>query len=720
MVCDPSKNNINIGTPGPSPFIPGLGIPFSIPKLPLPDVKIPPGIPEDIIDLVERIVALFPQGIKLVPNADKFMKSVWEAIAKIFDQIAPFLAFYKFIQALLNIILCIIDVICALFSPWATMKAVKRMFKQCLPDFLSLFPWIALLVMILALILLLIEIIEYLIATILAYINQIIENIKILTRAIQVHDADSTIAAINKLAYILCMIEQLFAILLAFAAIIAIIQPLMGMFGRPVCSKGGSGEDSCCSEDFCPSFISNNPEGLYTKTGHLIYHTEILPNIPTDPLFTWMHDIDVPPQRPERWQFVDDVVGTYDFADIIIPSPELGFTFWPESETYTSDSNIVRVPYLLDMNISINPASYGNPSDIGGTRIFNIRDIIVKQKPAYYATQWNNVVPSGTGGTGALMLCGGTVWEYDSDGYTQYFIGSNAATLETLITKTNPATAIPPTDDGYNFTALNYILRWNHAVLIDKKLIGLMCAPDMALEAAVFNAEFSDTRSVLDRVGDLPDIGTLSSDRTTGTGTLGCLARALTKFRTNLNEESALVFQAEMQACLNSLKDDASDYFNRGTLAASDKFSDDFELDPEIQFVTNSIDVTVRLRDKTGTLLASNVPENIGISLASNIKATPTLGNVTDFYYDGYDSFKAILTSEVAGIGKITAYVNNEALSEVLNRDDDTMATEIAIRELSYEFVDHTTGMAGSSSIGAGDDSTRAIRFGNSDISGDS
>ncbi len=403
MVCSPSSNNINIPAPGPGPSLPGLGLPFSIPKPPFPDVALPEGVPEDILGLLDRIFALFPQGIKFVPNTDAMTKGIWDAVASLFNQLAPFLAFYKFIQALMNIILCIIDVLCALFNPWATINALKRLFKRCLPDFLSLFPWIALAVMILALILLLIEVIKYIIEIIVSYVKQIIENIKVLTRAYTVADSDSILAAVNKLSYLICMIEQLFSIFMAIAAILAVIKPLMEIAGRGVC-RGGKNGDSCCTDDFCPPFIRNSTEGGFgSDTGRLIYFRKISPIAPIDPSFDWLRNFSVS-LREEKWQFVDDEPGDARFVDIIIPSPEYGFTYWPEGESYDANSNIVRMPYLLDMNIWMDPADWGNESDVYGFRQFNIRDIIVQQRPTVYPESWNGETDVTDKVSGSIVL----------------------------------------------------------------------------------------------------------------------------------------------------------------------------------------------------------------------------------------------------------------------------------------------------------------------------
>lgn len=714
MVCDPIANNITIPTPGPGPSIPGLGLPFSVDKIPFQDLQIPGNIPEDIIELIERFFALFPQGIKFQPNADGFFKSIWDALASLFEQLAPFLGFYKFIQALLNIILCIIDVLCALLNPWATRRAIKRLFKQCLPDFLSLFPWIALIIMIIALILLLIALIKYIIELIIAYIKQIIENIEILTRAITVGDDESILAAVNKIAYLLCLIEQLFAILLAVAALFAIIRPLMDIAGRSTCARG---RDECCTEEFCPSFMADSPDGISSGTGRLLYYREIVPDWENeDPIFSFFNNLNIT-IRQEKWQFLDDEPGDARFLDIITPSPENGFTYWPEGESYGSESNPVRVPYLLDLNISLDPANWGNPDDEDGFRDFSIQDIIVAYKPTSLPTDQ-------TGGTtdedfedpsGTLVLLGGNVYEInDDDGYAPYMIGSSQATLETLIHRdARFGTETPDTDDGYNFLDISYLLRYNYEVLVGKELITAMCQPDVAVEAAVANAEFSETRSVFERLGDLPDVGTLNGDRTSGTGALGCLAESLTKFRRDLNADTANTFLEEAQECLNDLLDESEDYYCRAVAAVVDRFTSEATLEPDVQWVRREIDVTATLRDKTGTQLSVGVDENLGSCTADLLSAEVTLGEITEFEYDGYGQFTAVITSEEHGQGELTVRVQGESLADVLNRDDIDTESEIIERVYEYEFIDQSL----SYRKDQGDEQT--IKFGPPDIAED-
>jgi hypothetical protein len=331
------------------------------------------------------------------------------------------------------------------------------------------------------------------------------------------------------------------------------------------------------------------------------------------------------------------------------------------------------------MTIRLNPAYFGNPADVGGDRLMNIQDVIVTSKPTQNAIAWDNGQDSSTSLSGCLSLVGGVVYEFTNDGYAPYLINGVQASLETLVSK--PAQSmvqLPASDDGYNFLDINYQLKVNHEVLIQYGLIGLMCQPDTAAESAVLNAEYNDMRSVLDKVGALPDVN----------GTIACLTQALSKFRGDLNEDTAAIFQQEAVGCLNALKTQSLDFYARGTAAATDRFSSDFELYPNVQFINHNIKVTVRLRDKSGNQLATNINAEAAAGLSSKIRAVQTLGEVSNFTYDGYGDFVAELHSTIAGTGEIRAYIDNEVIASVINRDNENASSEIVDRVLAYEFID--------------------------------
>ena len=75
--------------------------------------------------------------------------------------LAAFTSIYSMIAVILKTIACIIDVLCALPNPFATIKAVIRLFGTCLPDLILLFPQFAIPAIIICIIKIILAIIEY-------------------------------------------------------------------------------------------------------------------------------------------------------------------------------------------------------------------------------------------------------------------------------------------------------------------------------------------------------------------------------------------------------------------------------------------------------------------------------------------------------------------------------------------------------------------------------
>src|SRR4030042_4767916 len=118
--CNP--NDVSITPPdGPSgPAIPGFGRPFS---LNIPDVSLPEGFPEDLLEILDLLQLLVPPGAfkpSLNPN---FGKDIFDGIMKLLDQFMPFLMLYKFFLPILNMIICIIEVLCSLTNPFKLIRA---------------------------------------------------------------------------------------------------------------------------------------------------------------------------------------------------------------------------------------------------------------------------------------------------------------------------------------------------------------------------------------------------------------------------------------------------------------------------------------------------------------------------------------------------------------------------------------------------------------------
>jgi len=681
MTCSPSDNNLNPENLGPPPDI-GFGPIYSPPQIPFPDLALPPGVPEDIIALLEQIFAIIPGG-KLIPSADGTFDSVFDAIASLMNMLGPYLAIYNLFQALLNMIICIIEVLCALMNPFKTIKALKKLFKQCIPAFLAIFPFLALIAMILAFILLLIALIEYLINTIIAMINDLISNIEALASAVQTGNEDGIIAIAQKIAALLCLIEQLFALLIIFQALFKIIEALAQLGGIKPCKRG----NDCCDDDVCPAFIGDNPDGTTGIGGRIIYHRQYSMNLNSLGI-PGLEDL-VAPLRTERWQFVDDENPEYPFS--LIYTPVNDNIFWPQPLSFNKDDNIKNVvPYTMDMVANLDPALFGHDSDNGdfsGPRNFLINDIILTKQPYTGVLNYENVLDYGSElppllGTdfgndeGTIRLVGGDVFE--SDGTTPFNIDGKQATLDTFIHQDPVFAGLPNYEDGYQLPNITWNLKINHAVLMKYQIITAGCQPEIQIEAAIADTITGDVTAAIEKIGGaLPDVES----------TLACLTDAMTTLREDVSIDGAAKFQATAVGCLETLKSDSEVVYKNSFIAGVSVYESDATLDPEIQFVDDQIKIAVTLSDFGENDIAESIPLNCQDVIADKLSGTVTLGEVSNFTYDGYALFCADITSKKAGSGELQISFDGNLFAEVLNQNDLNVETEIKIRTYPYQFV---------------------------------
>lgn len=679
MVCSPSDNSITPPPLGLPPDI-GFGGIYAPSQTPFPDISLPEGVPEDILDLLQNIFMRIPGG-ELRGAADDAFRTVFSAVASLMNQLGPYMALYNFFQALLEMIMCIIDVLCALLNPFATIAAVTRLFKRCMPNFLSLFPFLALLAMILAFIIMLIALIEFLINYIIALINDIIQNIETLSEAFQVGNEEGILAVTQKIASLLCLIEQAFALLIAFQAILAIIENLAALAGRMACRQG---EDECCTDEYCPPFIAQSEDGFTGTFGRMIYHKQIDQDVLGAGLPSTFQ---VPALREERWQFVDDNYESFQFKDIITPVNDN--IFWPQPLEFSKGDNInTVVPYTLDTRFFLAPSVFNNNIASATPRYFRAKDVICTIQPYIGVDTSDNQrdfgteAPSPLTGSsfgnydGTLRLEGGLI--YEDDGTTLVTDTSGVPlTFDTLITQnSSTGTSLPATEDGYEISNMSYTLNINHKVLFKYQLVTAGCQPDVAKETAIIDAT-TDLRAAIDKIGSLPDIE----------GALECLETSISKFRENISPETAAVFQDEVIGCLNALKEDAENTYKNTFIAAVSPYDSDVEIDPDVQFVNSPIKITVNLKDPGGNEIGLSIPENTQEEISSLLEGQVTLGNVSDFTYDGYQFFEAEINSSVAGNGELTVSYDGNLFSDIANRDNDDVPTEVQIKRIPYTFV---------------------------------
>lgn len=692
MPCTPGSNSINI-TPAPGIPLPGFGLPFSPIQIPLPNIDLPTDLLEDFLELLSQLGALFPSGL-FKPNPDFGMKSVLDFIANLLNQLAPFLSFYNFIMALLNLIVCIIEVLCAIPNPFAIAFKLKKLFTECLPPFLQMFPWLALIAMILALLLLILALITYIIETIIAIIAELIANLVAIGKAIQLNDATAQLAIAQKIASLLCIIENILAILIAIAAILAVIQALMAFAGLAICDDGD--EEGCCPPEICPSFLKNNKK-ISVENGQLIYFSGINADVsgafPAG-LAALLSDA-IPALRSERWQVYNtDSNSATPISLIVTPTTPVFFggqTFYPDQE-FPADTPVNRAPYTVDLRFSVNPAAFGHP-DILGDRFMRIIDCVAVRKPRIGVLDFQNgLIVNSITNSGTFDLEGGLVFE--DDGETPFNLANgDQATLNDFIHEDDQTLiALPASDDGYIFNDVEFDWKPNHPALAGHSLITVGCIPEVNIEKAAQNAVIlaEGIDPILNKLQNAPD-GQLVPSTGILPNVLGaqqCVQDALDTFRKNITAETAAQFQATMETCLNDLKGQTLAVYCDALIQAVSQFKSTFEVDNDVQFTTRPIIITVTLRDAGGTVISNTIPAECVPDVLEKLKAEVTFGEVTDFTYDGYQDLTAVLTSPVPGSGELTVSFDGNVFSTLVPGADFETPSSIEENIVNYTFVD--------------------------------
>lgn len=699
MPCSPSDVSFAVPEGPTGPAIPGFGVPFS---LNLPNLNpFPPGFPEDLLNLFNLLEMLIPPG-GLKPQLNlNFGKDIFDAIIKLLDQFMPFLMLYKFFLPILNLIICIIEVLCALTNPFKLIAALNRLFTVCIPEFLNLFPIFALIIMIISLLLLILALIEYLIAQILALILLILRNINALVLAFQQSDASGVLAIANKLGALLCLFQNLFVLFAIFNIIIEIIKDILSkLFAIPPCEDGGSGNDnSCCTPDVCPSIVQN----VYTNTtGTLKYFPQIGQSVPGLPIFPGLPAFGFN-IRNEEWQLYDiqqtqgqafsNIYNAFDVTTF--PKP----VFFPTDATYTATTAPSQAPYQINLTVFYNPILWNGR--LGTPRYIQFKNCIFQFSPTPNLLE-GDLSTQGVS-QGVAQIVGGLGYEADGttvlngfapDGITPLVDSSGnpvQATLENFLhmpaVNANPAPT-PSINDGYTFLDVTYTFIPNIAPLLQKSIVTLGCIPNVSLNREFINNVFAGDAGVqgaqLQALVNSPNFPNPAAAQ-------ACMTNAITALRSNLTVAGVADFQTTCLTCLAKLQSDTQNALGNLIALGADPCNSSFTLSPSLQFTNTAITVSVNINERNSLPLTNNLPPSVAASVASELKGYPTFGNIGPFTYDGYQLFNAELTSPVPGVGSIMISFNNQMLCTNTIPTDGTAPTH-TLQNLSYQFIQSGTG----------------------------
>jgi hypothetical protein len=692
--CTPVDISIPDGPGGPT--IPGFGQPFAglLPNL----NPFPPGFPEDLLGLMNRMQLLIPPGALKSPLNPNYGKDVFDNIIKLLDQFMPFLMLYKFFLPILNIIICIIEVLCALLSPFKLPGAISRLFKRCIPDFLNMFPIFALIIMIISLIILLLAMIQYIIEQILKFVLAILRNIEMLTEAFQ-ESPIAVLAIAQKLGTLLCIFQNLFVLLTLFSVIIQVIKEILSLsFAIPPCDDTNGSDSGCCTADVCPIIVKN---GEYTKnTGTFKYLNVKAASNSIDGLPSPFNQLLIT-VRQESWQLYDinqSVAESFrniiDGYDVPVdrennPPPFFKNIFFPTDARIDASTTPKQAPYIVNLRVFYNPMVWNRT---GVPRYIRFTNCIVQAAPTLSVSQYDN--SSGAVGTGVFNLLGGLGYEDDgvtalnaftSDGITE--IVGQQATLQNFIHMAPSVSSNPiffPTD-GYQFENITYTFKPNTQALLRYNLITLGCMPDVALPRNFINTVYAGdialkTKLLTDIVSGANFPDTLATQQ--------CLSLALDALRNNMTVQGVADFQTAALLCLQKLQNDANKALGDMVGVGFDPCKSSYSITPPFQFTTKPIALSVELKERNGISVVSGLSPVVAENIAARLKAHATFGTVSKFVYDGYQTFTANLSSDLPGSGKIMLSFDNQTFCTNVN--DPPSHT---LQEKSYKFVYASAGL---------------------------
>lgn len=695
MPCNISDNLVTPPEFTPQP-VPGFGS-ANGQLTDIPNLGFINKFPENLQALFDNFNLRLPPGLfkpSINPSIDRVNI---DPIMKLLNDFSGFISIYKFGLPSIGIILCMIEILCAIPNPIKLGGKMQKLFRVCIPDFLAMFPIIAIIIMIISLILLIVALIAYIISEVTRIVNQLIKNIVLLGKIFAKRDSQSALIILRKLGHLLCFMQNIFAVLGVLDVLIQVIKAiLLLVFGIPPCDDSAQDDTGCCTVEVCPAFIKSAP---YTRenTGNLLYLSQVGPDasaisgIPEvfKTLFASLGQV-----RRESWQFYDStLVGTEMFFNITFPvdvNPLLGFIFFPQGKVYTKDTFPTKAPYVVDLRFLYDPTPFGGT---GVPRYIRMKDCIIDRTPTLALLNWANFPAQPF--NGALSLVGGSAFEDDEK--THILVEGVQGSLNTMLHK-DITIASTPADDGVTISDISYTVRVNHYVLAGETLITIGCLPAVAADRQLANATFTGLNPDRLRAVPLPDPAAAKI----------CVDSALARYRTNMTLATTADFQSEVIGCLNVMLDDSKAALNQFVNIGVSNTKSSFTVDPASQFTTKTIKVKALLKDQNSASLGAGLPPDVGAQLAANFKPEITFGSITPFSYDGSEAFTAEISSDVGGVGTIRVQYNNNYFQNISLPIDLTVQASVGIQQLDYTFI--TAPIATSTGSGTLDDTTKVRR----------
>jgi len=657
------------------------------------------GQPITYAELLRQLSCVCTAGAQIKPSTEPSAAiNLGDIIADHARLLTALTSAYGIIAVVMKMISCIIDVLCAIPNPFAIIAAMIRLFGTCLPEFILIFPQLAIPAHILCLIKILVAIIRYITEVIVPIIEDIIQNVQRLIDGIENGNADAVAAVAFKITQLLKELRNILQILAALEALLLMVKALLAAGTGPPCAGSGG---SCvgCADDQCPEALQQ-----FTIDG-------------TDGSLVVFFGSD---GFSYSLRF-SSASAKEDFQEIRSFFPSIDYGEIEES----------RIPYLLtltDDDISFAVTSI----DSGGTlNLFRVPNPQLSDgylssvvASATYPFTTPLVDPDVRFGTDTETFSSSNVNDYlelfdqnsaDSednsitariaqvyDGYSVRLSRADGGSWSASATL-DPAAHVtwrivpqaPSSGAGKGFS-----LEINHAELLRHSLISAGCHPSISAQATATQDRFPFLDET--ELPDLPDSLLVEDGQPNAlTDAIACIetiapADVDTDF---VLDNYATIAQdaAQVAVCLDStlgaLQDDLEDYAKQIYARIFSPEQSLLEVDRNVQFVGGEIVATLTPVDIYGNNLADDVPAGtIEAVIASTFGSVSAVEEILDDDGVPTGEYVARITSSVTGSGQISASV---ADIDVADFDDTLDPPALVKRELDIEFVLPTSKRAG-------------------------
>lgn len=603
-------------------------------------------IPTTYPEYVNKLKCTCPAGAIIKPSPlPSATKNLGDVIADQARLLSAFTSAYGMITVVIRMIGCIIEVLCALVNPFAVIAAIIKLFGTCLPDFILIFPQLAIPAIIICLIKIILAIIEYILTVIVPLINEIIKNIQMLIDAFANNNRDAQLAIAFKVVSLFKELQNILGILAALGALWEMIKALLSLgIGIPC---GGS--DACCNDENCPPIIKNSTGATGTDGVLTVYYTYEIPLI-------------------------------YFSAASIVNDLKSIRDFFPEGFNYVEVANKERLPYVLTVDntdfamsgvdengvatLLITDSSYIKDGYLSGVDMYGIalpatdarfctsseRFVQSYANTRYITMQDPNGAEAASKNNGTWLINryydGYSVLLHKSDPAATWIYGPGANELEWCMA---------PQFGSHKLFAFDI----NHEELIRHNLIGIGCHPAVRATVAGVENRFPQLKDTV--LPELPDLDGLIANLNS------CLVAVaplnLTSDWVLDNYETMATNIVGLQSCvtdsLNGFKNDMVDYLKQLIDKVLDLENSLIVAVPEIQMIGENIAINVIPLDKNGARLTLGLPPGV-----VDVKISATTGDLSsteellDEYGISTGVFGATLTSFVATTSQIGATID--------------------------------------------------------------